>query len=116
VACPYLGRYDDPANHYAFPTVANCCHSASRPFPINISYQGTACLGLDWVSCPRYKEAEGQRRPAGAPALVPLARTPPRRLPAWVIVGGVTVGVRVQVDVGLGAAGGVWVRVGTGLG
>lgn len=97
LACPFLGRCDDPGNHYAFPTVANCCHSAGRPFPINISYQGTACLGLEWVSCPRYREGEKQRRPGGAPAVVPLEPTERRRLPAWAIVVGVTVAILLAV-------------------
>lgn len=56
--CPYLGRCDDPDKHYGFPTVAHCCHSGLRAFPVEPSYQEDNCLGDDWSECPRYKEAQ----------------------------------------------------------
>ncbi|HSJ53963.1 MAG TPA: hypothetical protein VLC52_09475 [Anaerolineae bacterium] len=58
-ACPYLGRCEDAANYYFFPTVDNCCHSEKRPFTIDPSYQGQVCLGGEWTTCLRYKAATG---------------------------------------------------------
>jgi hypothetical protein len=52
--CPYLGRCDDRENYYAFPTMDNCCHSGSGPFPVEPSYQADNCLGANWTECPRY--------------------------------------------------------------
>ncbi len=54
--CPHLGRCDDPGSLYAFPTIENCCHSISRPVPVELSYQVDHCLGDDWSECPRYTE------------------------------------------------------------
>jgi len=54
--CPCLGRCDDPDNYFVFPTIANCCHSGRRPFPVEPSYQAGNCLGENWSVCPRYQE------------------------------------------------------------
>ena len=56
-SCPYLGRCDDSDSLFAFPTIANCCHSGSKPFPVEPSYQEDICLGEDWSACPRYRES-----------------------------------------------------------
>lgn len=58
-ACPYLGRCEDAANYYFFPTVDNCCHSESRPFAIEPAYQAQVCLPGAWATCMRYKVATG---------------------------------------------------------
>ena len=54
--CPCLGRCDDPDNFYGFASDGNCCHSKSRPVPVEPTYQVDHCLGDNWSECPRYKE------------------------------------------------------------
>jgi len=58
-ACPYLGRCEDAANYYFFPTADNCCHSESRPFAVEPAYQAQVCLPGGWATCTRYKIATG---------------------------------------------------------
>jgi hypothetical protein len=58
--CPFLGRCDDRENYYAFPTIDNCCHSRSSPFPVEPTYQTDNCLGDAWPDCPRYSDIETQ--------------------------------------------------------
>ena len=58
-ACPYLGRCEDAANYYYFPTADNCCHSESKPFAVEPAYQAQVCLPGSWATCTRYKIATG---------------------------------------------------------
>ena len=55
--CPYLGRCDDPDNYYGFASEGNCCHSGTRPFPVEPSYQVDNCLRNDWPECSHYRES-----------------------------------------------------------
>ena len=74
-ACPYLGRCEDAANYYFFPTSDNCCHSESRAFAVEPAYQAQVCLPGGWAMCTRYKIATGaavdeEQTDVSPPALV----------------------------------------------
>jgi hypothetical protein len=97
--CPCLGRCDDPDSFFAFPTVANCCHSGPRPFPVEPPYQADNCLGESWSECPRYKETPVEGRTLKA-VVVSYALKAVERFPvAWefvaiaVVVLGVLIGI-----------------------
>lgn len=63
--CPYLGLADDPATHYAFPSVGQRCHATSRPTTIDDAKQARDCLTVQFPTCSRYHP------PAPGPLLSP---------------------------------------------
>jgi LysM repeat protein len=52
--CPYLGISDDPATHYAFPSVAHRCYASDRPITLESEKQARDCLTGQHVTCSLY--------------------------------------------------------------
>jgi hypothetical protein len=69
--CPMLGFADDPARHYSRPTALHRCYSSDSPSLVTNQEQLDLCLGGQYPSCTRYRNA-------GSKSLTTPAAPPPR--------------------------------------
>ena len=58
--CPYLGLEIDPSTYHAYASVANYCHKARQPGPVDPEYQSAVCLTDHYPTCPIYSGEEVQ--------------------------------------------------------
>ncbi len=82
--CPHLGRRDDPATIYNYPSEGNFCHAVQPPRGVMLGHQATHCLSDQHITCPLFT---GQATPVlmnqvtGHPARRQLPAA--RRIAAW---------------------------------